>query len=46
MSSKLIEFFKLDDFPGFIKEWRRQNPGKYGASQCWFDMALRAGVYD
>jgi len=42
----LLRFYRADDLPGFIKEWRRQNPGRSGAIQTWFDLSLRAGAYE
>ena len=42
----LLEFYKADDLPGFISEWRRQNPGRSGAVQAWFNLSLRAGAYE
>lgn len=41
----LIELYRADDLPGFIKEWRRSSPGKSGAVQYWFDIALSDGAY-
>ena len=43
---RLLDCFKRDDLPGFIKEWRRLNPGKSGAVQAWYDMAVADGAYD
>lgn len=42
----LIELYKAEDLPGFIKEWRRLNPGKSGAVQAWLDIAIADGAYD
>ena len=42
----LLDFYRADDLPGFISEWRRQNPHKSGAVQAWFTLSLRAGAYD
>ena len=42
----LLEFYKAEDLPGFIKEWRRLNPGKSGAIQLWFNLAIEVGAYD
>ncbi|GAI48331.1 unnamed protein product [marine sediment metagenome] len=42
----LLDFYKRDDLPGFIKEWRRLNPGRSGAVQAWIDIAIANGAYD
>ncbi|MBA7670663.1 hypothetical protein ES703_78809 [subsurface metagenome] len=44
--SRLIELYKAEDLPGFIKEWRRQNPGQSGAVQAWLNIAIADGAYD
>ncbi|GAI44676.1 unnamed protein product [marine sediment metagenome] len=42
---RLWELYRADDLPGFIKEWRRLNPGQSGAVQAWVDIALKDGAY-
>ena len=42
----LLEFYRDEDLPGFISEWRRLNPGKSGAVQAWLNIALSDGAYD
>ena len=42
----LLELYRADDLPGFIKEWRRLSPGKSGAVQAWVDMAIADGAYE
>ena len=42
---RLIEFYRRDDLPGFIKEWRRIHGTKPGAVQFWFDIAVADGAY-
>ena len=44
--TSLLEFYRADDLPGFIKEWIRRNPGKSGAVQAWFNIAVKDGAYD
>ena len=44
--SQLLAFYRSDDLPGFIKEWRRLNPGRSGAVQVWFNLALQDGAYE
>jgi len=44
--SQILELYKADDLPGFIKEWRRLNPGKSGAVQVWLNIAIADGAYD
>ncbi|MBA7539503.1 hypothetical protein ES705_31782 [subsurface metagenome] len=44
-SIKLLEFYRADDLPGFIKEWRRRYPGQSGAVQAWLDIAIADGAY-
>lgn len=44
--SSLIEFYRQDDLPGFIKEWQRLNPSRAGAVQVWLNIAIADGAYD
>lgn len=44
--NRLIGLYRADDLPGFIKEWRRLNPGQSGAVQAWVNIALEDGAYD
>jgi len=44
--NRLIELYRADGLQGFIKEWRRLNPGQSGAVRAWLDIALRDGAYD
>ena len=43
---RLLELYRADDLPGFIKEWRRLNPGQSGAVQVWVDIAIADGAYE
>ena len=42
----LLDLYKRDDLPGFVKEWRRLYGSEPGAVSAWFDMALANGAYD
>jgi len=42
----LLVFYRRDDLPGFIKEWRRLNPDRSGAVQVWLNIAIADGAYD
>ncbi|MBA7542484.1 hypothetical protein ES705_34805 [subsurface metagenome] len=43
---RLLDIYRADDLPGFIKEWRRLNPGQSGAVQVWVDIAIADGAYE
>ena len=42
----LLELYRADDLPGFIKKWRRLNPGRSGAVQIWVNIAVEDGAYE
>ncbi|GAH98229.1 unnamed protein product [marine sediment metagenome] len=43
--TSLIAFYRAEDLPRFIEEWRRRYPGQAGAIQAWLDIATADGAY-